>query len=35
MNGAKGGVFEPSITLKKPYSICGMGVLLENYKTMG
>ena len=35
MTGAKGGVFEPSITLKKPYSICGMGVLLENYKTMG
>jgi hypothetical protein len=35
MTGAKGGVFEPAITLKKPYSICGMGVLLENYKTMG
>ena len=28
------GVFEPSVSLKKPYSIAGMGVFFENYHDM-
>lgn len=35
LTGSKtGGVFEASVSLKKPYSIAGLSVLFENYNSM-